>query len=126
MRLGTAPQRDTSTGQEGVSITVDGQRQQWTFLNHTRLLHFIARNPTTRVQDVATACCITERTAQRVVADLEQAGYLNRERAGQRTQYTVNLNTPLRHPAETGPSVRDLLKLLTSQSHEQAGVDPAQ
>lgn len=105
---------------------MDGQRQQWTFLtNHTRVLHSIARNPTTRVQEVATACRITERTAQRIVADLEQAGYLNRERVGQRTQYTVNLDTPLRHPAETGLSVRDLLKLLSSRTPEETDADPA-
>lgn len=105
---------------------MDGRRQQWTFLtNHTRVLHFIARNPTTQVQEVATACRITERTGQRVVADLEQAGYLNRERVGQRTQCTVNLDTPLRHPAQTGLPVRDLLKLLSSRSPEEAAADPA-
>ncbi|MEU9397898.1 helix-turn-helix domain-containing protein [Streptomyces sp. NPDC048324] len=106
---------------------MDGQRQQWTFLtNHTRVLHFIARNPTTRVQEVADACRITERTAQRIVADLEQAGYLSRERTGRRAQYTVNLDTPLRHPAEAGLSVRDLMQLLTRRIPEEADVDPAQ
>ncbi|MFF8925852.1 MarR family transcriptional regulator [Streptomyces longwoodensis] len=54
---------------------MDYQRQQWTFLtNHARVLHFISQNPTTRVQEVAAVCRSTERTAQRVVADLEQAG----------------------------------------------------
>ncbi|MER7195775.1 helix-turn-helix transcriptional regulator [Streptomyces flaveolus] len=105
---------------------MDRERRQWTFLtNHARVLHFVARNPTSRLQEVATACRITERTAQRIVADLEQTGYLSRERVGQRNEYTVNLDTPLRHPAETGLSVRDLLNLLTSL-HEEADVDPAQ
>ncbi|MFG3268500.1 helix-turn-helix transcriptional regulator [Streptomyces bobili] len=106
---------------------MDGQRQQWSFLtNHTRVLHFIARNPTTRAQEVATACQITERTAQRIVSDLEQAGYLSRERGGRRSQCTVNLDTPLRHPAETGLSVRDLLELLSSRTPEESDADPAQ
>lgn len=48
---------------------MDRQRQEWTFLtNYARVLHFIARNPTVRLQEVAAACRITERTAQRVVA----------------------------------------------------------
>ncbi|MFF7452173.1 MULTISPECIES: MarR family transcriptional regulator [unclassified Streptomyces] len=106
---------------------MDHHSQQWTFLtNHARVLLTIAQHPTSRLQEVAAACEIAERTAQRIVADLEQTGYLSRERVGQRNQYTVNLDTPLRHPAETGLSVRDLLNLLTSPAHEEADVDAAQ
>lgn len=107
---------------------MDRQRQEWTFLtNHARVLLFLARNPTARVREVATACRITERTAQRVVADLEQAGYLSRERVDQRTEYTVDLDTPLRHPAETGLSARDLFTFITNgaRGQEPSAVGPA-
>ncbi|WP_405524509.1 hypothetical protein [Streptomyces canus] len=45
-----------------------------------------------------------------------QAGYLHRQRVGHRNQYTVILDAPLRHPTQTGLSVRDLLNFLTGHS----------
>jgi DNA-binding MarR family transcriptional regulator len=45
----------------------------------------IAREPTVRLRDVAVAVRITERAAQAIVADLEAAGYLQRERIGAAT-----------------------------------------
>ncbi|WP_342668235.1 AsnC family transcriptional regulator [Streptomyces violens] len=73
----------------------------------------VARDPTTRIRDIAAACRIAERTAQAIVCDLEAAGYLSRERIGRRTHCTLNLNGSLRHPAEAGLSIRALLDLFT-------------
>lgn len=42
----------------------------------------IAVDPTARLRGITATCRITERTAQAIVADLEQAGYLSRERIG--------------------------------------------
>ncbi|GGU50597.1 hypothetical protein GCM10010289_83810 [Streptomyces violascens] len=53
--------------------------------NHAHELLAIARDPVARIRDIAAACHITECTAQRIVGDLEQAGYLSREREGQHT-----------------------------------------
>ena len=60
---------------------------------------------------------ITERAAQAIVADLEAAGYLQRERVGRRNQYTVNPAGRFRHPAEADHRIGDLLDLFTSSSH---------
>jgi DNA-binding transcriptional regulator PaaX len=60
---------------------------------------------------MAAACEITERAVQAVVADLEQAGYLRRERVGRRNQYALSLDQPFRHPAEAGLCVRALVEL---------------
>ena len=47
----------------------------WTFLtNHMHVLLCIARDPSTRLRDVATAVGITERAAQRIVGELEESG----------------------------------------------------
>jgi hypothetical protein len=46
---------------------------------------------------------------QAIIADLEEAGYLQRRRAGRRNQYVLNLDQPLRHPAEDGLNVRALV-----------------
>jgi hypothetical protein len=45
--------------------------------------------------------------------DLEQAGYLRRERAGRRTRYILCLDGTLRHPADAHVPVRALLELFT-------------
>ncbi|MFI6808104.1 MarR family transcriptional regulator [Streptomyces luteogriseus] len=86
--------------------------RRWTFLtNHARVLRVIARELDARLSDIAAACHITERAVQAIIVDLEQAGYLQRRRAGRRNRYTLNLDQPLRHPAEDGLRVRDLVGL---------------
>jgi DNA-binding MarR family transcriptional regulator len=73
----------------------------------------IARDPTARLRDVADGIGITERAAQAIVADLEAAGYLRRERVGRRNRYTVNPTGRFRHPAEADRHIGDLLSLFT-------------
>ncbi|TXS80366.1 MarR family transcriptional regulator [Streptomyces sp. me109] len=99
---------------------VNEQAGSWSFLtNHARVLIVIARDPASRVREVAAACHITERTAQSIVKDLEEAGYMRRERSGRRTRYTLCLGGTLRHPAEAHVPVRGLLELFTPQAGER-------
>ncbi|MET7685950.1 helix-turn-helix domain-containing protein [Streptomyces sp. NPDC005423] len=94
------------------------QAGQWHFLtNHARVLFAIARDPATRLRDIAAACRITERTAQSIVTDLEHAGYMRRERVGRRTRYTLCLDGTLRHPAEAHVPVQELLDVFTSHDN---------
>jgi DNA-binding IclR family transcriptional regulator len=86
----------------------------WTFLtNHAHVLLCIARDPGTRLRDVAERVGITERAAQRIVADLIAAGYLTATREGRRNRYQLNETLPLRHPLERGHQVGDILSVLT-------------
>lgn len=86
---------------------------RWTFLsNHTHVLVCIARNPDARLRDIAAAVGITERAVQRIVAELEEEGYISHERVGRRNRYSINLDGELRHPIEAGVSVRQLLENL--------------
>jgi DNA-binding IclR family transcriptional regulator len=83
----------------------------WTFLtNHAHVLICIARDPSVRLRDVAEQVGITERAAQRIVADLVAAGYVSRIRAGRRNRYRVNAALPLRHPLEQDQPVASLLR----------------
>ncbi|MER3495880.1 MAG: AsnC family transcriptional regulator [Armatimonadota bacterium] len=85
----------------------------WTFLtNHTHLLVCLARDSEARLRDVALAIGITERAAQRIVAELEAANVLERIRVGRRNRYRLNLEIQLRHPLEAGCTVGDLLHLV--------------
>lgn len=84
----------------------------WTFLtNHAHVLLAVARDPDARLRDVAATVGVTERAAQAIVADLEAAGYLTRERVGRRNRYTVNPAGRFRHPAEADHQVGELLAL---------------
>ncbi|MFE5587878.1 helix-turn-helix transcriptional regulator [Kitasatospora sp. NPDC056531] len=87
--------------------------RQWTFLtNHARVLVQIARDPGIRVRDIAACCLLTERAVQRIIADLEEAGYLTHERTGRSNHYHVQASKQLRHPADAGPSLAELLSVL--------------
>ncbi|MER7841919.1 helix-turn-helix domain-containing protein [Streptomyces sp. NPDC096040] len=98
---------------------MDPKAGGWTFLtNHARVLLVIARDPGFRLRDIAAICDITERTALSIVTDLEQAGYLSRERDGRRTRYTLHMDGPFRHPAEAHLLVRGLMELFTQHASE--------
>jgi predicted transcriptional regulator len=86
----------------------------WTFLtNHAHVLVCVARDPGVRLRDVATDVGITERAAQRIVADLVDAGYLEREREGRRNRYRLHTEMPLRHPLEHENAIGEILQVLT-------------
>lgn len=85
----------------------------WTFLtNHAHVLLCIARDPSTRLRDVAVAVGITERAAQRIVGELEEAGYLIRRREGRRNVYELRHDRPLRHPLDAEHAVGELISAL--------------
>lgn len=85
----------------------------WTFFtNHAHVLVCIARDPGIRLRDVADRVGVTERAAQRMVADLVEAGYLKRTRDGRRNRYQVRLDLPLRHPVEREHRIGEILSVL--------------
>jgi DNA-binding MarR family transcriptional regulator len=87
----------------------------WDFLtNHAHVMLCLRRDPTARMRDVAAAVGITERAAQRIVAELEGDGYLTRERDGRRNRYVLHRGRSLRHPLESSHTVDELLNLLAT------------
>ena len=95
-------------------------QHSWRFVtNHTQVLLCIAENPETRLRDIAAQVGITERAAQRIVADLVDAGYVNRQRNGRRNQYTINRDIEMRHPAQLGYEIGPLLDLLQRSNDTQ-------
>jgi DNA-binding transcriptional ArsR family regulator len=86
----------------------------WTFLtNHAHVLFCLAERPQeVRVREVAVRVGITERAVQRILGELEDAGYIERSRVGRRSVYGLNEDLPLRHPIEAHRRARDLLALV--------------
>jgi DNA-binding MarR family transcriptional regulator len=85
----------------------------WRFLsNHTQVLLCLHRDPNARFRDIGQSVGITERAAQRIVADLIESGYVERERVGRRSHYSINTDIAMRHPAQRGHEIGELLELL--------------
>ena len=86
---------------------------EWMFLtNHAIVLLCLAADPGQRLRDVAVEVGITERAVQRIVADLEDAGYLTRTRVGRRNRYELHPDLPMRHPVQRHHQIGDLIALL--------------
>jgi DNA-binding MarR family transcriptional regulator len=92
--------------------STDGAKS-WRFLsNHTQVLLCLHRDPDARLREIAEDVGITERAAQRIVSDLIDSGYVESERIGRRNRYRVNPNIAMRHPAQDGHQIGELLRLL--------------
>src|SRR3954454_21269302 len=71
----------------------------WRLLsNHGRVLVCVAREPHSRLRDIAETCDITERSAHRIVSELVEDGYLIRKRNGRSNYYEVRPDVPIHDP----------------------------
>jgi hypothetical protein len=87
--------------------------RSWAFItNHTHVLLAVARNPELRVDGIAEAARITERSAYRILADLVEAGYIRRRRVGTHNSYELARDLPLDDPVVGQVTVSDLLSLI--------------
>jgi DNA-binding MarR family transcriptional regulator len=95
-------------------LSTESSDRGWQFVtNHTQVLLCIARDPDVRLRDIADSVGITVGSAQRIVADLIEAGFVERTREGRRNRYAVNRDSPmLRHAAQEGQEIGGLLRLL--------------
>jgi DNA-binding IclR family transcriptional regulator len=93
--------------------------------NHTQVLLCVARDPTVRLREIAETVGITIGSAQRILADLIEAGFVERERHGRRNRYVVNHDSPmLRHAAQDGQEIGGLLELLRLRDRAETPADP--
>ena len=94
-------------------VKPEDENKAWRFLsNHTQVLLCLHRDPNARFRDIAQSVGITERAAQRIVADLIESGYIESQRVGRRNHYSINADVPMRHPAQRGHEIGELLELL--------------
>jgi DNA-binding IclR family transcriptional regulator len=93
-------------------MTVD-RTPSWSFLtNHAQVLLSIARDPTIRLREIGAVVGITERAAHRIVVELADAGYIEREREGRRNRYTVRPHLSIPDAVARDQKVGDLLTIV--------------
>jgi DNA-binding MarR family transcriptional regulator len=80
--------------------------------NHGMTLLCIAEDPRVRMRDIAATVQITERAAQRIVADLIDAGYVDRVREGRRNAYTIRRDLLVALPDQRDVELGSLLNIL--------------
>ena len=86
--------------------------QRWTLLtNHARVLALLASDPDIRLRDLADQVGITERAVHRIVADLEDSGFVTHERIGRRNRYRVDGEQRSPHPGERRVGALELLEI---------------
>ena len=82
----------------------------WTFItNHGLVLASIAKNLEKTAREIGDDIGITERTAHKIIMDLEKEGYITKTKVGTRNTYTINPDLQIK----TGDaSVGELLVML--------------
>lgn len=97
--------------------TGEGRTPGWTFLsNHAHVLVCLAADPRVRIQEIAARVGITYRGVQRILRELEEAGYVSHARApddARSNVYRVERSLPLRHPLERHQRISALLDIAT-------------
>jgi len=85
----------------------------WSFLTkHGRVLVCVAHDPGMRLREIASALDVTERSAFSIVSDLVKAGYLVKDKDGNRNRYQVQVHLPLREAIGREPTIGEVLELL--------------
>jgi len=104
------------TAHDDLSANSDDLTRGWTFLtNHAHVLAVLHTDPQKVLREVAIKVGITERAVQRIIQDLEEGGFIQRERVGRQNRYRILKGQSLRHPIEAHRKIGDLLKLIAGE-----------
>ncbi len=108
---------------------------EWTFFsNYGHVLVCLSRNSEARLRDVALEVGITERAVQKIVRDMQDAGFLTVSKHGRRNRYRLNKRKSLRHGLESHCNVGKLLALVArpdpikavAEQMDDASADPGE
>ena len=85
----------------------------WTFLTtHARVLIHISHRPQSTGLEIAQAVGVTERAARKIIAELQDAGYISATKVGRRNEYRVDIQRSLGRIGERDVTVGELVSLL--------------
>lgn len=90
---------------------------EWTFVtNHALVLAAIAKNPDKTAREIGDDVGVTERTAHKIILDLERDGYITKKKVGVKNTYRIYPEVPIK---SADPGIGELLKLLGWQSKQK-------
>jgi DNA-binding transcriptional regulator PaaX len=67
---------------------------------------------------------VSERAIRRIIAELQEGGYLTKKKKGRRVEYQVKHHAPLSHETQRDKAVGDLLKVLSAKRKKQKNDRP--
>ena len=86
---------------------------EWSFItNHALVLTSIAKHPRRTLREIGDAVGITERAAHKIINDLEEAGYVSKEKSGRRNVYRIHPEVPLKERVRSDAAAHELLTML--------------
>jgi DNA-binding MarR family transcriptional regulator len=89
------------------------EKGQWAFLsNHGRVFVYIAKHPKSTTELISREVGLSQRWVQKIIVELEEAGYVARRKEGRCNRYIVHPELPMRHRLERDHAVGDLLMAL--------------
>ena len=84
-----------------------------TFLtNHALVLSVIANNPRLTAFNISQRVGITERSTRKIIADLDEEGYIQKKKEGRRVSYRINPELSLRSDTYRDIAIGDFLESL--------------
>lgn len=94
-----AETNDNGTINDDIVLSPGKARNGWQlFTSHGLVLISILNNPGRTVREIGLELNLTDRAVAQALTDLENDGYLLRERIGRRTYYHVNEEHSLKYP----------------------------
>jgi predicted transcriptional regulator len=89
------------------------EKGQWTILsNHGRVFVYVAKHPKSTTEAISREVSLTQRGVQKIIAELEGAGYIARRKEGRSNRYIIHPELPMRHQLERDHTVGNLLLAL--------------
>jgi predicted DNA-binding transcriptional regulator YafY len=85
---------------------------EWAFItNHGLVLATIAKHSNLTAREIGDTIGVTERTAHRIIMDLEEAGYISKTKVGRQNKYKIHPDMPLKEETSDA-EVGELLVML--------------
>ena len=86
---------------------------EWTFLtNHALVLSYLAKHHSITAREISIDIGITERAIRKIIADLDEAGYISKRKVGRGTRYRINPDMSLRSDTHDNIAIGDFLEAL--------------
>lgn len=86
---------------------------KWTFFSNYGHVYFIlASSEALVVREIAQRVGITERSVLGIIQELEEAGYIEKEKVGRSNRYKIIPEKTLRHPLENNVQLKELINVI--------------